>query len=120
MAKEETKNIELLDSLINNMTAEQAAKDSARRVAVGFENGTNRRTYMIDPTYASMLGPSFDVFWNMSKVTVFCDGIERPISNEHYQALQTYLQFQREQIRARSVKSNFDGRTETGDFRRIK
>jgi len=119
MAKE-TDNIKLLDQLINNMSAEQAAKESARKVAVGFEQGTNRRTYMIDPTYASMLGPSFDVFWNMSKMTVFCDGIERPITNEHYQALQTYLQFQREQIRNRSVKSNFDGRTEVGDFRRIK
>jgi hypothetical protein len=119
MAKE-TDNIALLDSLINNMNAEDAAKNSARRVAVEFEQGTNKRTYMIDPTYAAMLGPSFDVFWNMSKMTVFCDGIERPITNEHYQSLQTYLQFQREQIRARSVKSNFDGRTEVGDFRRIK
>lgn len=119
MAKE-TDNIALLDNLINNMSAEQAAKESARKVAVDFESGKNRRTYMIDPTYASMLGPSFDVFWNMSKITVFCDGIERPITKEHYQSLQTYLQFQREQIRSRSVKSNFDGRTEVGDFRRIK
>lgn len=117
---ENNKKLELLDNLINNMSAEQKALESARKVAVDFESGANRRTYMIDPTYASMLGPSFDVFWNMSKITVFCDGIERPISREHYQALQTYLQFQREQIRARSVKSNFDGRTETGDFRRIK
>lgn len=116
----QTDNINLLDSLINNMSAEETAKESARKVAVGFEQGTNRRTYMIDPTYAAMLGPSFDVFWNTSKMTVFCDGIERPITHEHYQALQTYLQFQREQIRARSVKSNFDGRTETGDFRRIR
>lgn len=116
----DTDNIALLDQLINNMGAEQAAKEAARKVAVGFEQGTNRRTYMIDPTYASMLGPSFEVFWNMSKMTVFCDGIERPITKEHYQALQTYLQFQREQIRARSVKSNFDGRTEVGDFRRIR
>lgn len=120
MANKETDNIALLDGLINNMNAEQAAKEAARKVAVGFEDGSNRRTYMIDPTYANMLGPSFDVFWNMSKITVFCDGIERPITKEHYQALQTYLQFQRESIRARSVKSNFDGRTETGDFRRIK
>lgn len=119
MAKE-TDNIALLDSLINNMTAEQAAKEAARKVAVGFDNGSNRRTYMIDPTYASMLGPSFDVFWNMSKMTVFCDGIERPITEEHYQALQTYLQFQREQIRARSTKVQFDGKTEVGDFRRIR
>lgn len=117
---ENEKKLELLDNLINNMSAEQKALEAARQVAVDFENGKNRRTYMIDPTYAAMLGPSFDVFWNMSKITVFCDGIERPISKEHYQALQTYLQFQREQIRARSVKSNFDGRTETGDFRRIK
>lgn len=116
----DTNNIELLDSLINNLSAENAAKEAARKVAVGFENGSNRRTYMIDPTYASMLGPSFDVFWNMSKLTVFCDGIERSITKEHYQSLQTYLQFQREQIRSRSVKSNFDGRTEVGDFRRIK
>ena len=116
----ENGNIELLDKLINNMSAEEKAKEAARKVAVGFAQGTNKRTYMIDPTYASMLGPSFDVFWNMSKITVFCDGIERDITEEHYQALQTYLQFQRESIRARSVKSNFDGRTETGDFRRIK
>jgi len=119
MSKEVDK-IALLDSLINNMSAEAAALSAARQVAVDFQQGTNKRTYMIDPTYAAMLGPSFDVFWNMSKMTVFCDGIERPITNEHYQALQTYLQFQREQIRARSVKSTFDGRTETGDFRRIK
>lgn len=118
MAKE-TNDIALLDSLINNMGAEQTAKEAARKIAVGFEKGTNRRTYMIDPTYATMLGPSFDVFWNMSKMTVFCDGIERPITKEHYQALQTYLQFQREQIRARSVKSNFNGRTEVGDYRRV-
>lgn len=119
MAKD-TDNIALLDTLINNMSAENAAKEAARKVAVGFEQGTNRITYMIDPTYASMLGPSFDVFWNMSKMTVFCDGVERPITKEHYQALQTYLQFQREQIRARSTKVNFDGRTEVGDYRRIK
>lgn len=119
MAKE-LDNIELLDNLINNMSAEAAAKESARKVAVGFEDGTNRRSYMIDPTYASILGPSFDVFWNMSKITVFCDGIERPITKQHYQSLQTYLQFQREQIRNRSVKSTFDGRSVTGDYRRIK
>lgn len=119
MSNKTLENLEILDNLINNMSAEEKAKEAARKVAVGYENGTNKRTYMIDPTYASMLGPSFDVFWNMSKMTVFCDGIERPITEEHYQALQTYLQFQREQIRARSVKSNFDGRTETGDFRRI-
>lgn len=112
-------NIVLLDQLINNMSAEQAAKESSRKVAVEFENGTNKRVYMIDPTYASILGPSFDVFWNMSKITVFCDGIERYITKEHYQSLQTYLQFQREQIRSRSVKSNFNGRTEIGDFRKV-
>lgn len=112
--------IQLLDQLINQMSSEEIAREAAREVAVGFNRGTNRRKYSIDPTYASILGPSFTVLWNMSPVTVFCDGIERDITHEHYQALQTYLQWQREQIRSRSVKSNFDGRTETGDFRRIR
>ena len=119
MAKGKT-DIQVLDALINNMSKEEVNREAARKLAVGFETGKNKRTYRIDPTYAAILGPSFDVFWNMSKITVFCDGIEREITNEHYQALQTYLQFQREQIRARSTKVNFDGKTEVGDFRRIR
>lgn len=117
---DEKKQMELLDSLINQQTKEATNLEAARKLAVGFEQGTNRRVYRIDPTYASILGPSFDVFWNMSKVTVYCDGVEREITNEHYQALQTYLQWQREQIRARSTKVNFDGKSEVGDFRRIR
>ena len=114
------KDINLLDKLINQMSAEEAAKEASRQLAVAFNKGTNKRTYLIDPTYASILGPSFTVMWNMSPITVYCDGIERTITNEHYQALQTYLQWQREQIRNRSVKSNFDGQTVVGDFRRIR
>ena len=116
----DNKQIELLDALINGQSKEQINMNVARNLAVDFQQGKNVVRYRIDPTYVSILGPSFDVFWNMSKVTVFCDGQEREISREHYQALQTYLNFQRESIRARSVKSNFDGRTEVGDFRRIK
>lgn len=115
-----SKQIQLLDQLINQMSAEEKAREAARQLAVDYNKGINKRTYSIDPTYANILGPSFTVMWNMSPVTVYCDGIERTITNEHYQALQTYLQWQREQIRNRSIKSNFDGQAVTGDFRRIK
>lgn len=112
--------LKALDRLINQQNAESINKEVVRQLAVDYNSGKNKRTYRIDPTYASILGPSFTVFWNMSPLTVFCDGIERPITNEHYQALQTYLQHQREQIRARSTKVTFDKQEVVGDFRRIR
>lgn len=114
-----SKNLEVLNHLINNQSPEDRARENARELAVGFKNGTNRRTYMIDPLYASVLGPSFTVIYNGSPITVYCDGIEREITNEHYQALQTYLNHHRELTRQQTVKSNFNGETIQGDFRKV-